>query len=58
MPAKAELLGDVFDQYVAYLRTTNGFVEETYKLDKAGAFHGRGDAGGEGVCRCSAGCWE
>jgi hypothetical protein len=42
IPAKAELLGDVFDQYVAYLRHSESLVEETYKLEKAGGFTGAG----------------
>ncbi|WP_420239445.1 S1/P1 nuclease [Telmatobacter bradus] len=30
--------GDIFDQYVAYLRTTNTYVEKVYQLEKAGGF--------------------
>jgi hypothetical protein len=30
--------GDVFTQYVQYLRDSNGLVEKTYELEKAGAF--------------------
>lgn len=40
-PARA-IDGDMFDAYVAYLRHTNSFVEELYKLDKAGGFEGAG----------------
>jgi hypothetical protein len=34
--------GDIFDNYVAYLRHTNTFVEKVYQLDKAGGFVGAG----------------
>jgi hypothetical protein len=44
IPAKAEVLGDVFDQYVGYLRHSGSLVEETYKLEKAGGFTGAGTA--------------
>jgi hypothetical protein len=40
-------LGDVFDDYVAYLRHSNTLVEETYKLEKAGAFTGAGTLAGK-----------
>jgi hypothetical protein len=40
--AKPALLGDVFDDYVAYLYHSNTFVEKTYQLEKAGAFIGAG----------------
>ena len=33
-----KLLGDVFDDYVAYLHHSNALVEKTYQLEKAGAF--------------------
>ena len=42
IPAKAVLLGDVFDQYVAYLRHSQTVVEDVYKLEKAGGFTGVG----------------
>ena len=45
--ARPVVLGDVFDQYVGYLRTTNSFVEKTYQLDKAGAFNGEGTPAGK-----------
>ena len=44
IPSKPALLGDVFDQYVAYLRTSNSYVEQVYKLEKAGRFDGEGTA--------------
>lgn len=36
--------GDLFDAYVAYLRTTKTFVERVYQLDKVGGFTGAGTA--------------
>jgi hypothetical protein len=36
--AKPVVLGDVFTDYVAYLRRTNSLVEKTYQLEKAGGF--------------------
>jgi len=36
--------GDVFDNYVKYLRQTNRFVEKVYQLEKAGGFVGAGSA--------------
>ena len=40
-PAHA-LEGDVFDDYVAYLRQTAKHVEKVYQLEKAGGFDGAG----------------
>ncbi len=34
--------GDMFDDYVAYLRHTGTYVEKVYKLEKAGGFVGAG----------------
>lgn len=42
-PAHA-LQGDVFDDYVAYLRHTATYVEKVYQLEKAGGFTGAGSA--------------
>lgn len=36
--------GDMFDAYVAYLRHTATYVEQVYKLEKAGGFIGAGSA--------------
>jgi hypothetical protein len=36
------LQGDVFDDYVAYLRQTSKYVEKVYQLEKAGGFDGAG----------------
>jgi hypothetical protein len=36
--AKPVVLGDVFTDYMAYLRHTNTLVEKIYQLEKAGAF--------------------
>ncbi|HWA93650.1 MAG TPA: S1/P1 nuclease [Terracidiphilus sp.] len=38
------LQGDIFDDYVAYLRESATHVEEVYKLEKAGGFEGEGSA--------------
>jgi hypothetical protein len=37
-----EHLDDPFAQYIAYLRTSNGLVENVYALEKAGGFAGKG----------------
>jgi hypothetical protein len=36
------LTGDIFDDYMAYLRHSHTLVEQTYQLQKAGAFTGTG----------------
>jgi hypothetical protein len=36
--------GDMFDNYVKYIRQTNTFVEKVYQLEKAGGFAGAGSA--------------
>ncbi len=38
------LQGDVFDDYVAYLRHTSTYVEKVYQLEKTGGFEGAGSA--------------
>ena len=57
---KPVVLGDVFDQYVAYLRTSSGLVEKTYQLDKTGAFNGDGTPAGKAFVdeRLAAGTTE
>ncbi len=40
----APLQGDIFDDYMAYLRQSNSQVEKLYQLQKAGALTGRGTA--------------
>jgi hypothetical protein len=40
-PARA-IPGDMFDAYVAYLRTTATYIEKVYQLEKAGGFVGAG----------------
>ena len=42
-PAMA-IQGDIFDDYVAYLRETKTHVEKVYQLEKAGGFVGAGTA--------------
>jgi hypothetical protein len=44
---KPALLGDVFADYMAYLRQSNTLVEQTYQLEKAGAFAGAGTLEGK-----------
>jgi hypothetical protein len=40
-------IGDVFDQYMTYLRRSHAQVETTYRLEKAGAFNGAGTPDGK-----------
>jgi hypothetical protein len=40
--------GDIFDNYVKYLRQTNTYVEKVYQLEKAGGFVGAGSAESRG----------
>jgi hypothetical protein len=47
IPAKPAVLGDVFTDYMAYLRHTNTLVEKTYQLEKAGAFTDAGTPEGK-----------
>src|SRR5271155_3897308 len=58
--AQPALLGDVFDDYLAYLRHTNTLVERTYQLEKAGAFVGAGTPEGKAFAdeRLAAGAAE
>src|SRR5580698_10526794 len=44
MTAPKAIEGDIFDAYVAYLRTSKKYVERVYQLDKAGGFQGAGTA--------------
>jgi hypothetical protein len=54
------VLGDVFTDYVKYLRHSNSLVEKTYQLEKAGAFTGAGNAEGKAFVdeRLAAGTTE
>jgi hypothetical protein len=45
--SKPEVLHDVFNDYMAYLRHSNTLVEQTYQLEKAGAFAGAGTPAGK-----------
>ncbi|MCU1318981.1 MAG: hypothetical protein JWP98_499, partial [Edaphobacter sp.] len=45
--AKPAVLGDVFDDYMKYLRHSKSLVETTYQLEKAGAFNGAGTPEGK-----------
>jgi hypothetical protein len=42
MTAAQALTGDIFDDYVAYLRHSATYVEKVYQLEKAGGFTGAG----------------
>ena len=43
--AKPEALtGDIFDDYIAYLRDSNSHIEQLYQLQKSGALTGHGTA--------------
>ncbi|HTD97349.1 MAG TPA: S1/P1 nuclease [Edaphobacter sp.] len=45
--AKPVVLGDVFVEYVAYLRHSHTLVEKTYQTEKAGGFAGAGTPEGK-----------
>jgi len=45
--AKPTVLKDVFADYLIYLRHSNSLVEQTYQLDKQGAFTGAGTPAGK-----------
>jgi hypothetical protein len=47
IPAKPVVLGDVFDDYLKYLRHSNSLVEQVYQLEKTGAFAGAGTPAGK-----------
>jgi hypothetical protein len=57
---KPVVMGDVFTDYMAYLRHTNSLVEKTYQLEKAGAFKGAGTPDGKAFAeeRLAAGATE
>jgi hypothetical protein len=57
---KPVLLGDVFDDYVAYLRKSNSLVEKLYQLDKAQGFDEAGTPEGKAFVdeRLAAGATE
>jgi hypothetical protein len=42
MTPVAAIQGDVFTQYMAYLRHSQTYVERVYQLEKAGGFVGKG----------------
>jgi hypothetical protein len=58
--AKPVVLGDVFADYVAYLRRSHSLVEETYRLEREGGFAGEGTAAGRAFTeeRLAAGATE
>lgn len=45
--SKPIVMGDVFTDYMTYLRHSNSLVEQTYQLEKAGAFAGAGTPEGK-----------
>ncbi len=57
---RASVLGDVFTDYLAYLRQSHSLVEKTYQLEKAGAFTGAGTPEGKAMIdeRLAAGATE
>ena len=58
--AKLVALGDVFNDYMSYLRHSNTMVEKTYQLEKAGGFAGAGTPEGKAFVeqRLAAGVTE
>ena len=42
MTAVRAIEGDMFAEYMSYLRQTGKYVERVYQLEKAGGFEGRG----------------
>jgi hypothetical protein len=42
VPAKARKLNNPFQDYLAYLHKSNGYVEKVYQLEKSGGFEGAG----------------
>src|SRR6185503_6028569 len=58
--AKLVALGDVFNDYMSYLRHCNTMVEKTYQLEKAGGFAGAGTPEGKAFVeqRLAAGVTE
>jgi hypothetical protein len=58
--AKPVVMGDVFTDYVAYLRRSESLVEKTYQLEKAGGFDGAGTPAGKAFAeeRLAAGATE
>jgi hypothetical protein len=44
VPAQAAKLENPFQDYIAYLRKSNTYVEQVYRLEKAGGFAGQGTA--------------
>jgi hypothetical protein len=45
--SKPVVLGDVFEDYMKYLRHSNTLVEKTYQIEKAGGFAGAGTPAGK-----------
>jgi len=60
LATKPVVLGDVFEDYMKYLRHSNSLVETVYQLDKQGAFTGAGTPAGKAFVeeRLAAGAIE
>jgi hypothetical protein len=60
IPEKPVVMGDVFTDYMVYLRHSNTLVEKTYQLEKTGAFAGAGTPEGKAFAeeRLAAGATE
>jgi len=60
IPEKPVVMGDVFTDYMAYLKHSNSLVEKTYQLEKTGAFAGAGTPEGKAFAeeRLAAGATE
>jgi len=60
LATKPVVLGDVFEDYMKYLRHSNSLVETVYQLDKQGAFTGAGTPAGKAFAeeRLAAGAIE
>lgn len=60
IPPPHLLAGDIFDNYVRYLRRSNTLVEETYRIEKTGGFSGSGTPAGRSFTneRLAAGATE
>ncbi len=60
IPEKPVVMGDVFDDYVAYLKHSHTLVEKTYQLEKTGAFTDAGTPEGKAFVeeRLAAGATE
>ena len=56
VPAQARKLDDPFQDYLAYLQKSHGYVEQVYQLEKGGGFDGSRHSCVTGVHRTAHGC--